>query len=136
VWAIQPDCIVSYKIGFDHTSLSPFYLKKLTEVIGIYRHVGAVATGTLSVVEERSGHEADHSPPPSAEVKMSRVTPPLSLHTFMACTGSTLTCWRSAVLVVAVGVLRLTATDFKGWKSFTQPFTCVALMKREHEWIS
>jgi hypothetical protein len=67
---------------------------------------------------------------------MSRVAPPLSLHVFMACTGSTLTCWRSAVLVVAVGVLRLTATNFKGSKSFTQPFACVALMKREREWNS
>jgi len=47
----------------------------------------------------------------------------------MACTGSGLTCWRSAVLVVAVMVLRLTATDFKGSKSFT----CVALMNDESE---
>ena len=28
-----------------------------------------MATGALSLVVERSGHEADHSPPPSAEVK-------------------------------------------------------------------
>lgn len=123
--------------GFDHTSLSIF-LKKLMEVLGIYRHVGSVATGALCLVVERSGREADHSPPPSAEVKMSRVTPPLSLHAFMTCTGSTLTCWLSAVLVVAVavGVLRLTEADFKGSKSFTQPFTCVVLMKRDREWNS
>jgi hypothetical protein len=39
------------------------------EVLGIYRHVRTVATGPISLVVERSGCEADHSPPPSAEVK-------------------------------------------------------------------
>ena len=39
------------------------------EVLGIYKHVGAVATGALSLVVERSGREADHSPPPTAELK-------------------------------------------------------------------
>jgi hypothetical protein len=39
------------------------------EVLGIYRHIRTVATVGLSLVVERSGREADHSPPPSAEVK-------------------------------------------------------------------
>jgi len=55
--------------GFDHTSLSLFLFKKLKEVLGICRPVEAVATGALSLVEERSGHEADHSPSPGAELK-------------------------------------------------------------------
>jgi len=39
------------------------------QVLGIYRHVEAVATGALSLVVQRLGREAHHSPPPNAEVK-------------------------------------------------------------------
>ena len=109
----QSNLIVLYltKSGFDHTSLS-FFLKKLKEVLGICRPVAAVATGALSLVVERSGHEADHSPPPSVEVKNEpgyTSILPTGLHGLHRIT---LTHWRSAGLAVAGGVLRLTATDF------------------------
>jgi hypothetical protein len=71
-----------------------------------------VATGALSLAVERSGHEGDHSPPLSAELKNEpgyTSNLPTRLHDLHRIT---LTSWRSAVLVMAVGVLRLTATDF------------------------
>jgi hypothetical protein len=95
-----------------------------------------VATETLSLVVERSGRKAEHPPPPGAEVKNEpgyTSILPARLHGLYRIKSDLLT--KCSARSGSRGV-RLKATDFKGTESFTQPFTCVALMKREREWNS
>jgi hypothetical protein len=97
-----------------------------------------VGTGALSLGARWSKREAEHSPSPNAEVKYEReCTSPhhILLHGLHRDSLSP-SCGQIVGFVVLVGMVRLTATECKGLKCFSQAFACVAVMRHGREWNS